>query len=92
MNPICEPCWRSLKRDGEPLRFKPPKLEVCAFCESPTRSGIYVLDGCYCQVCGELMDPMLPALVALTNGGIALRHVGCMEGKRKPSSKRTARP
>lgn len=41
-HPICEPCWRNLEGEREPVRMKDAGFETCARCGRTTKSGIYV--------------------------------------------------
>lgn len=38
---ICPMCWDD-QREGEPLKIRNPKKEICCFCGEETQDGIYV--------------------------------------------------
>lgn len=40
--PMCDDCWTSRRPTREPYRMQIPDREVCAWCGTETRSGIYV--------------------------------------------------
>jgi hypothetical protein len=43
--PICFRCWDQRHPEGRvPVRATPPQQEKCAYCGTPTISGIYVRD------------------------------------------------
>jgi hypothetical protein len=42
--PICWRCWGRRNPGRVPVRVHPPVQEKCAYCGTPTISGIYVRD------------------------------------------------